>query len=405
MKKINIPSILKFAQSIALLLIISAAVAFSFTVQSVVVDGEAHKFFSVLPMVFLSFIALNLVFGPVMARYNNAVFKNDSLVVSDTTYAGTFAPYFILPATFGMNTVEKGLVYVKDGIKKTHTIGKLDFDKPLQPRVANPTTSGGNITITGNTLTPADIMLYQEFNPRDLEAHFVSEEMSAKLLERQLPVSVENYITMLVVQRAFEQFEIGMWMGSTDFSAAADTDPEYQYQFFDGFLKRMIADSAIYSVGSPSAITSSNVDDALQDLLELVAVNNKAMLARADRYSKMKFICSINTAVLYEEFLTTSTYKNNDTTEAGINKYKGYEIVPVAGMADDTILFTDALAGTEGNLWLGMNSILDENFQLARVNAANELFFLKMLMKMDVNYGFSNKVFLYTTLVAADFEI
>ena len=84
-------------------------------------------------------------------------------------------------------------------------------------------------------------------------------------------------------------------------------------------------------------------------------------------------------------------------------KYKRFQIVPVAGMPDNTIVFTEALSSPEGNLWVGMNSMADENFMLARLQANSEIFFFKMLMKLDVNYGRSEKVFLYTTLVSADF--
>ena len=91
-----------------------------------------------------------------------------SLNINDTTYSGTYASYFWLPATFGMDTIQKGGVYVKDGIKKKHTIDRMDFSTPLQERAATPTSSG-DFTITGRVLTPADIMLYTEFNPRNYE--------------------------------------------------------------------------------------------------------------------------------------------------------------------------------------------------------------------------------------------
>lgn len=330
----------------------------------------------------------------------------DSLIVNDQSYAGTFAPYYILPATFGMDSVNKGCINVMDGIKKKTTIGTLDFTRPWQPRVANPVKSGGNITIGSRVLDPQDLMLYQEFNPRDLESHWEAEKLSPTLLARELPQTIENFITTLIIRRAMEQSENQVWMGSTDYQANAfvpDNDDRYQLQFFDGYLRQFIADSAVYQTTSPVALTASNIGAKLQDLYQAAATNNKALLANANKYTRMKFIVSVNTDLIYEEYLTTQPYKNNNTTEAGIRKFKGFEIVPVAGMPDDTIVFTESLASTEGNLKLGMNSVSDDNFLLNRVNAANEMFFVKMLTKMSVNYGLANKVFLYTTLVAADF--
>lgn len=330
----------------------------------------------------------------------------DSLVINDTTYAGTFAPYFILPATFGMDSVNKGALFVQDGIKKKHTIGRLEFTRPWQPRQATPTAGVGDIVVDGRVLEPQDMMLFQPFNPRDLEAHWEAEKLSPTLLARELPQTFESYVTALMVARAMEQVENQIWMGSTQYQNnpnVPDTDTRYQLQFFDGLMKKLIADANVYQTAAPVALTASNIGAAMLDLYQAAATNNKALLANAMKYKRMRFLVSINTDLIYEDFLTTQPFKNNDTTEAGIRKYKGFEVMPLAGLPDNTIVFTEALSATDGNLWLGMNSVLDENFQLARLLPASELFFVKMLMKMDVQYGFANKVFVYTTLTSNSF--
>lgn len=335
-----------------------------------------------------------------------------SLVINDTAYAGTFASYFWLPATFGMDTLQKGVAYVQDGIKKSHTIGRVDFANPLQARVATPSSSG-DYTIDGRSLTPSDMMLYTEFNPRDFEQHWLAEQLSPTLLARELPVTAENYMLQMGLNRAFEQVETGIWMGSTTYTAAPGTSGNGQLVFFDGFLKKMVNDVAVKKVASPlplSAAASSgsvyNIVDAFNALLTLVAQNKKALLSKASRYQRLKFIVSVNTEQIYETFLTTSlTFKGVNTTERGINKFKGYEIVALAGVPDDTIIFTESLDDTSSNLYIGMNSMEDNALQLQRLQANSELFFLKGLMKYDVQYGFSDQVFLFTTLQAADFNV
>lgn len=328
---------------------------------------------------------------------------SDALVINDTSFAGDFAPYFILPALGSMDTVNKGLLYIKDGIKKQHTIGRLDFDNPFQSRVADPVAGNGDITIDGRTLVPNDFMLFQPFNPRDLEIHWESVNLPDTLLNSELPKTIETYTTYMVTGRAFERLESCVWMGSTTYTAAPGSSGNGQIVWFDGFLKQMLADSNVYKTASPVVLTSSNIGLKFQDLLQAAATNNKALLTNPSKYQRLKFECSINTQLIYEEYLTTQPYKNNDTTQAGINRFKGFEIVPVFGMPDDTIVFTEALSATDGNLWLGMNSVADENFQLARVTTFSERFAIKMLMKMGVNYGFANKVFLYTTLTSSTF--
>jgi hypothetical protein len=330
----------------------------------------------------------------------------NSVVINDTSYSGTYAPNFILPAIFGMDSVNKGVVYVKDGIKKTHTIGRIDFTQPWQPRTATPSESGGDIVVDGRPITPLDLMLYQEFNPRDFESHFLSEQLSPTLLDRTLPATFENYLTGLIVGRALEQAENMVWTGSLNYANnpnISKTDSRFQLQFFDGLLRKMIADASVFQVPSPVALTSVNIGTALMALYQNCATNNKALITNAKKYERMKFLVSVNTCLLYEDFLTNSSFKNNNTTEKGIMKYKGFEVVALAGLPDNTIVFTEALSSVDGNLVLGTNSILDDNFLLARVMPSSENFFVKMLMKMDTQYGFANKVFMYTTLTSSSF--
>jgi hypothetical protein len=410
----KLPTPIKFLFAMSYMLILSVAFAVAFNMEAI------HEQASVMPAlhyvgpIFLFIYAMQMLFGPIIARYKKAgMAMNDSLVINDTSYAGTVAPYFILPALFKFDTVVKKLVYLKDGIKKEHTIPTMDFSGPLQPRVAQPSQSGGNVTIDKRQLIPADMMAYQLMNPRNFEVHWDAEDLSQTLLTRQLPATAENYIMMLLLGRSFEQFEIMLWQGSVQYKDNANVpqfdpggtpNPYYQIQFIDGYLKRMVSDSSIYSVPSPVTLTASNIVSAgLLPLYKLVAANNKGMLSNDPTRTKMKFAVSYNTAALYEEYLTTQPFKGNDPTERGLFKYLNWEVVPTAGVPDNTILFTEATSTPESNLWVGMNSISDENFMLAKHRPDSELFFFKMLMKMDVNYGRPEKIFLYTTLTAASF--
>ena len=334
-----------------------------------------------------------------------------ALTISDTSYAGTFASYFWLPATFGMDTIQKGGVYVQDGIKKAHTIGRVDFANPLQQRSATPTTSG-TFTVDGRVLNPQDLMVYTEFNPRDYEQHWLAEQLSPTLLARELPKTAENYMMQIGLNRAFEQIELGLWMGSTTYTATPGTAGNGQICFFDGFIKKMLNDSAVQKVASPFTLVSTasdgshyNVADAFSALLKLVATTKKALLSRPTRYQRMKFFVSINTEQIWYDFITTTqVYKGVNTTEQGINRYKGYEIIALAGMPDDTILFTEGLDDVSSNLYVGMNSNEDNNLQLMRLQNNSELFFLKGVMIFDVQYGFGEQTFLFTTLTTGSFN-
>lgn len=335
-----------------------------------------------------------------------------SLVISDQNYSGTFASYFWLPATFGMDTVQKGVVFVQDGIKKTHTIGRMDFANPIQTR--NPTPqSSGSFSITGRSITPMDMMIYSEFNPRDFEQHWLAESLSPSLLARELPSSAENYMMQLALNRTFEQVETGIWMGSLSYTATPGSAGNGQICFFDGFMKKLVNDSAVVRYGSPLPLSNqptsaavTNILDALDGLIDLVAANKKALITSVSRFKRLKFIMSVASQQLYQKATTTGlTFKGQVTSSGEVQPWKGFQIVALAGVPDNTILFVEALDDTSSNLYVGMNSTEDNNLQLQRLQANSELYFLKGLMKYDVQYGFSEQVFLFTTLTAANFNV
>jgi hypothetical protein len=336
----------------------------------------------------------------------------EALVINDTSYAGSVASYMITRAVVGADTVQKGCAYVKDGIKKKHTIPRIEVSNFIQRRKATPTSQGA-VTVDGKVLEPLDLMLYYEFNPRDFEAHWYAEQLKPQLLARELPQTVEAFMMMQTMLRLNEYFEFHTWRGRKQYDPEGDAvDPTTKgaeagdavYFYFDGLIKKLLDDNTTILVTTPLTLVAGtagggeeNIGAALLRCYKLVP---KALLYR---YGVMglKFIVSYATQQVYEEFLTTTTtFKNNDTTEKSINRYKGYEVVPLAGVPDNTIVVCIANPDISSNLWIGINSTTDEQLQLAKLQANSELYFVKGLFKMDTQSGFPDQVVLYTTLVA-----
>ena len=340
-----------------------------------------------------------------------------ALVLNDTLFAGDVAKYMILPATFGLETVKKGVVFVKDGIVKQHTIDRVDFSNPLQSRKSKPTSAvAGTATIDGRTLIPESVMVYAEFEPNLFEDAWLGVEQAQEhpaLLAHELPVTAETYIMQIALSRAFEQFELGFWQGSTTYTAADGTAGNGQIKYFDGFLKKMINDVAVNKVASPLplvatasvASTYTNILEALDALIDLAVVNNRALFADPNRFKKLKFLVSIEDEQIYQKASINITFKGQLTQSGETQPWKGFQIVSLAGIPKDTICFTIATDDVESNLWIGMNSVIDENLQLAKLLPNAETFFLKGLMKFDTQYGYSEKAFLYTTLTADTFNV
>lgn len=327
--------------------------------------------------------AYSFVLSLVGGVKTNGLAFTDGFAINDTTYAGEAAAGFIVKAITGADTIQGGHVYVKDGIKKKFTIPRWDanYEDLIQDRQATPTSAGG-FDVDGKVLDPQDYMIYTEFNPRDFEDHWEAVRLNATLIDRSLPVSVESVTVQEVLKRHSKYLNRAMWI--------SDTTTTGKYKYYDGFVKKVLDSTDYISVGSGNyaALTSSNIVakmklgyDAIPDALKYDPT--------------MKFFMNYTTFNMYDEAQKNQTYKGVDFTQVARDEFYGRKVVRIADMPDNTIMIAKGTATMESNLWLGMNSVQDANIQLMRLQNNSELFFLKMLMKVDVQIGWTSEVVMY----------
>lgn len=305
----------------------------------------------------------------------------DGLVISDTTYAGEAASTFIVKAITENDTVDGGHAYVKDGIKKTFTIPRWDADYEdfIQDRAATPT-SKGTQTIDGKALTPADYMIYHEFNPRDYEAHWYATMLNPTLIDRTLPVTVESVMVQEVLKRHSKYLNKALWNSSTLLTTI--------YKYYDGFIRKASTASDINAVASPTTLDASNIQ------AELLKCYNKIPTALIFD-NDMKFFMSYASYNLYMQSQINQTYKGVDTTSEGVPFFKGRRCVKIADFPDNTIIVAKGNATPGSNLWIGMNSTDDAKLELKPLQNNSELWFIKMNMKVDVQFGWTSEVVYY----------
>jgi len=322
--------------------------------------------------------------------------------IQDTTYSGTHTQQFITLATLELDTVNKNCVYVEDGIKKQKTIMRLDVTGIIQRRQPTPT-SQGTVTVDGKVINPQDMMVYYEFNPRDYEVHWLAEDLNALLLDRQLPPTAASYMIMQTFKRLNEQHEQMIWQGRQMYDPLGSAiDPTTKGQsaaaaawfYFDGLIYKMLNDSSVVQV-SGVALTVSNIKTQLDACYAAVP---KQLLFKYGK-NGLKFHCSYYSKQLYEEYQIEQPFKNTDTTEKGIDRYKGYDVIPLAGVPDNTIIVTISRPGMDSRLWLGLNSTEDESqLKVSPLQANSEMWFVKGLMKMDTQTGWGQEIVISTTI-------
>jgi hypothetical protein len=393
MKKISFSRLLN---SIVLIAIVSTLLAYVFTGNPG--NDVAFVFAGVI-------FAWGFVKGLLKIRFelpSGALFE--ALVINDTSYAGEAASYMITRAVIGADTIDKGAVYVEDGIKKQKTIPRIEVANFFQKRAAVPV-SQGTVTVDGAVIAPQDLMLYFEFNPRDYEQHWYATQMNEKLLDAELPVTAENFMMLQTMKRTNEFFENHIWRGRKDYDPdgnAADpttkgavaTDAAYLY--FDGLVKKALDNANTIKVGGAVNLTAANIRTQFNIAYNLVPA---ALLFKYGPLGLRLFVSYIDQQK-YEEALTSDSFKNNDTTEKGVNRYKGYDVVPLAGLPEHTFFWAIGKPDIDSNLWVGINSVDDAELTMQKLQNNAELFFVKGLFKMDTQVGFADQLVMYTTLTA-----
>ena len=305
-----------------------------------------------------------------------------SFTISDTTYAGEAASGFITKAITGADTVQGGHVYVKDGIKKKFTIPRYDLDNIIQDRQATPNSSQGDQTVDGKVLDPQDYMIYFEFNPRDFEDHWHAVQLDKNLIDRKLPVTAESIVIQEVLKQHSKWFDRAIWQGN-------QTSGTAPYDKFNGLIVQAKADADLISVSSPITLTAANIKDELER--GYVQIPNELLYD-----VNLKIFVSYKTAELYRAYQQAQANKGVDVTSAGVMRYNGKRVVPVAGFPDDAYMISLGSADMDSNLWVGVNSREDEtNIKLDFVAKNSELMFVKVLCKAETNIAWGGQTIYY----------
>ena len=329
----------------------------------------------------------------------------EALVITDQTYAGEAASYMITHAVVGADTIQNKCIYVEDGIKKKRTIPRVDVLNIMQKRAAEPTSSG-SIAIDGRTLVPGDSMCYIEFNPRDFEQHWYAYQLNPQLLYAELPATAETFIIMQLMKRLNEFFENSIWRSRMAFdpdntlytpaSKGQDTT-DSAYFYFDGLITKALSDANTLKVSNPVALTDTNIASYFYAAYQLVP---KALLYKYGD-AGLKLFISYADQQKYENYMETSTvFKNQNTTESWKAQYKGYKVVPLAGIPENTFFWGYGKPDISSNLWMGINSTEDNELQLMKKQNNAETWFVKGLFKSDVQIGFTEELVAYSTITA-----
>ena len=355
-----------------------------------------------------------------MPQSNFNVRNDGAFQFRDNQYTGEFLEDLLVYTAQENETYKEGLIHVKTGVQMKYTLPLVQLGKIIQDRVPTPNSDqSGNDTgkykFTERSLEPQDFMVYFEFNPRDFEKYYKWFQPDGNLVFRTLDPKIQATMARLLMENKSEYIDFSIWMSAKGGASASKiTTPngdDYEdvggdveagpMKYFDGAIKRMI-DNNIGLDGDKDpkkvviAGTTGFGDDGEKVEEALRAVWRKTP-TKVRKKASFVFLMDQGSWDAYDQYLTDKTVKYTDNTKMNEYRFKGKRIIPLNALPKDTIIAGVFTNGMDSNLWMAVDYASDENvLQIEKLQANSELYFFKMLLKMDVNIVRPGEIVIWT---------
>lgn len=262
----------------------------------------------------------------------------DSLSIT-STYAGELALPYINAAILSGDTLAKGYVTLKEGVKYKAVLKKLANSASLVQAAACDFNQQGSLTLTESVLTVTDLMTNLELCKKEFAQDWEAAQTGRGFINDVVPSNFADFLIGYAAAKVGETIELTIWQGNT-----AGT-----YSSFDGFEKKLIA-----GLSGGADITWGATLSASTVIANMNAVIN-ALPAALIGSPETKLYVNRATAQFYRQAITALGYMQMYQAADEFNlQFNGYDIYVCPGMSTGTII-----AAQPSNLFVGVDANSD----------------------------------------------
>lgn len=321
-----------------------------------------------------------------------------------TNYTGEVLEDLLTYTAQENETYKEGLIHVKSGIQKKLALPMIQLGGIIQDHKPTPDSSKGDVTHTERYLEPNDFMVYIEFNPRDYEQYYRPFQPTGNLVFRELDPKVQATIARLILEEKEDYINHAIWCSAKPEDAAKITatdgaktvevgseDVAGPMKYFNGAITRMLinataADSSEEAKGGKVVLAGSGAfADGAAVEAELYAMW-KSFAPKLRKKTNVEVLMDFATWDKYDQYLSSKEYKNNDNRNENQHMFRGKRVIPMVALPENTIIIGAFTQDKNSNLWMGVDYANDEDVLVVdKLQNNSELYFFKMLLKMDVN--------------------
>lgn len=322
-----------------------------------------------------------------------------------TNYTGEVLEDLLTYTAQENETYKEGLIHIKSGIQKKYALPSVQLGEIIQDHVPTPdsTKSKGQYVFAERYLEPNDFMIYFEFNPRDFEQYYKPFQPTGNLVFRELDPKVQATMIRLLMESKAEYINHAIWCAakattkaqlnagnSKTLEIGAD-DAAGPMKYFDGALARLLlnasagADTEDAKCGKCTIAGTGAFANGAAVEAELFAMW-QALPPKVRKKQGLVILMDYTTWDKYNLYLSDKTFKYSDNRLENQHLFQGKRIIPMVALPEDTIVMGVFTTGYDSNLWMGVDYANDEDvLQVEKLQANSELYFFKMLLKMDIN--------------------
>jgi len=282
--------------------------------------------------------------------------------------------------------VDRGLIYVEDGIIYKTNVTKVRQSQIIQDPAATPVSSLGQHTFNDDVIQPDEFLVYIEFNPNEYR----------KTWERYHPKGKDFLFTSLNPQVQTELLRILLEgeNGVNTYMANAilngdKTTGVAPLNKFNGLITKALADPNVVDVAAPVTLTDANIISKLDAVIQASRIpvrNNK----------DYKVFMSVPDSEKYRRALEALSFKGIDPTQGAPKTVQGKNIEVLSDLAENTMFATISNPTRSSNIWMGVRGAADfKNIQVEKLQANSDLWFFKMKMAADTYIKWGQDFVLY----------
>ena len=265
----------------------------------------------------------------------------DSLTINSSSYTGELALPYINAAILSGDTLAKGYVTLKEGVKYKAVLKKLSNAASLVQSATCDFSQAGDLNLDESVLEVKDLKVNLELCKAEFARDWEAAATGRGFINDVVPANFSDFLIGYAAAKVAENIEYTIWQGNA---------PSGTYPAFDGFEKKINATGGTWAnfTWTAGAMAVGTVIANLNQVINNLPV---ALIGSTET----KLYMNRATAQFYRQAVAAQGYLQMFSAAEDFNlQFNGYDIYVCPGMSNGTVI-----AAQPSNLFVGVDANSD----------------------------------------------